>query len=218
MHLIAFFSDYPGIALSPTRTTISEIGETLGLDRHMISKCQRRFDQLDDGEWEELFDDRQALRSDIMDGTWVEFARKYWTDSFLADPETGEAYNFVRRSEKMSDEMRDPSDRKSKDRYRIFWLEEKVNVMYEAMKKAGKYAHGDSFHMSWPYFLSLRPFWVKDATRDTCMCIYHLRWREFANGLTEYRKSLRREQVSLWRNIWSTCMHMWITINHVGTC
>ena len=130
-------------ALSSTRTTVAEIGDALGLERHMIAKCQRRFDQLDDGDWEELFDDRQALRSDIMDKTWIEFVRKYWTDSFLANPETGEAYNFVRRSEKMSDEIRDPSDRKSKERYRIFWLEEKINFMFEAMKKAGKHVHGE---------------------------------------------------------------------------
>ena len=50
-------------ALSRTRTTITEIADELGLERHMIAKCQRRFDQLDDGEWEALFDDRQVCRT-----------------------------------------------------------------------------------------------------------------------------------------------------------
>ena len=54
--------------------------ETLAVAfRKLAHEVCRRFDQLDDGDWEELFDDRQALRSDMMDGTWVEFARKYST-------------------------------------------------------------------------------------------------------------------------------------------
>ena len=84
------------------------------------SAAQARFDALSDGEWEQLFDDRAAVRSDVLPELWVEHARSYWTDEFLAD-ENGQAYNFVRRSEKQSDEMRDPLDRKSPERYRIFW-------------------------------------------------------------------------------------------------
>ena len=133
----------------------------------------------------------------------------------------------------MSDEIRDPQDRKSNQRYRIFWLEEKINVMYDAMLSAGKHVFGArgeaeaagqegteggdgaegtengdgaegteggdgaeggggtdgdegtdgsgegtahrEFKFSWPAFLDLRPFWVKNATRDTyahaCICI-----------------------------------------------
>ena len=65
-------------------------------------------------------------------------------------------------------------DRKSQRRWRIFWLEERVNVMYEEMIRTGKLGFGSDFHYSWPAFLELRPFYVKDATRSTCMCVYHL--------------------------------------------
>lgn len=107
-------------ALSPTNTSIEEIGRNLKLDPRMIRKCQTRFDSLTDGEYEELFDDRQAVRSDTLPEAWLDFVRQYWTDPYLADAD-GKAYNFVRRSESQSDEMRDPKDRKSTERYRLHW-------------------------------------------------------------------------------------------------
>jgi hypothetical protein len=45
--------------------------------------------------------------------------------------------------------------------------------VYEAME-AGVLKWPD-FHMSQTIFSELRPFYVKDPTRETCMCIYHMR-------------------------------------------
>lgn len=69
-------------------------------------------------------------------------------------------------------------------------------LIYETMLQRGKQIFGPDFHMSWPYFLDLRPYYVKDATRETCMCVYHLRFEEMADGLLSYRRTLRREKVS----------------------
>lgn len=182
-------------AFSHTNTSTKDISEALGLNPRMVTKCQARFDALTDGEWEQLFDDHQATRSDKMSEVWRDFGLLFWTDPDLAD-EQGNALNFVRRSERMSDEIRDPANRKSLARYRIFWLEERINVMYATMLRMGKALHGETFTMGWKYFLSLRPFYVKDATRETCMCVYHLRWREFANGLLKYRKAVRHQKIS----------------------
>lgn len=169
-------------ALSKTRTIVTVIADTLGLERHMISKCEGRFAALSDGEWEELFGDRQALRADCTSPEWKEFALQFWIDPFLTDAE-GQAYNFVRRSERKADEIRDPNDRKSSERFRIYWLEERIHVMYGAMMRAGMEKFGDGvFHLSWPAFVVLRPFYVKNAKRETCMCVYHLRWRDLATG------------------------------------
>ena len=55
-------------------------------------------------------------------------------------------------------------------------------------------------------FRELRPFYVKDATRETCMCIYHLRWTEMANALLKYRQTCRAQGVS-------TCSCNFQTIN-----
>ena len=54
------------VALSRAQTSCREIGDMLGLDARLISACQKRFDALDDGEREQLFDDRQAKRSDTL--------------------------------------------------------------------------------------------------------------------------------------------------------
>ena len=115
-------------AISPSHTTIKEIADALGLDPRTISKCEARYDALSDGEWEQLFDDRQSVRSDTMDPEHIAFAVEFWKDEFLADAD-GQAYNFVRRSEKTKDELCDPSDRKSGARHRIVWLEERIGVM-----------------------------------------------------------------------------------------
>jgi len=75
-----------------------------------------------DGEWECLFDDRCAVRSDQLDEKWVEHALLYWTD-----PDLG----FVRCSEKMCDAIRDPNNRKA-PKQRLYTLETRIGDMYEA--------------------------------------------------------------------------------------
>ena len=44
-------------------------------------------------------------------------------------------------------------------------------------------------------FRELRPFYVKEATRETCMCIYHLRWTEFSSALLKYRSTCRAQGI-----------------------
>lgn len=85
------------------KVPVKDVANALGLDARLISKCQERFNALaNDGEWECLFDDRCAVRSDLLDEKWVEHALLYWMD-----PDLG----FVRCSEKMSDAIRDPNNR-----------------------------------------------------------------------------------------------------------
>ena len=211
-----------------SRTSYQQIGDALGLDAEMIGSCRKRFEALqNDGEWEQLFDERAAERSDTTPNEWLEFAADYWKVDDLG---------FVRTSEKMTDEIRDPDDRKA-PKQRIVYLESRIEDMYDAMLKAGKTrcvasaAQGvqgaccagrapllphphlkaataiayhrhprhrfSDFHLGRTKFRELRPFYVKDATRETCMCIYHLRWAEFSSGLLNYRNQLRKEKVSL---------------------
>lgn len=182
-------------ALSRTRATVKEIGDALGLNPKLISACRDRFDSLNDSEWEALFDDRQAIRSDKMDEEWLDFALEFWTEPDLAD-ENDEAYNFTRRAESASKVVRNPEERKSNETHRIHWLEERVQVIYGAMVKRGKEIFGNSFHFSWPMFLDLRPYYVKDSTRETCMCVYHMRFDEMARGLLKYRRTLKQQKVT----------------------
>lgn len=125
-------------ALAPSRVTVKEIGDALGLNPRMITKCRARFDALSDCDWEQLFDDRGAERDDKLAPEWKEFARQFWTDEMLAD-EQGNMYNYVRASEKNSDDIRDPAHRKSDESFRIHWLQENVGVMYKEMVRRGSW-------------------------------------------------------------------------------
>ena len=166
---------------------VKDVANAIGLNPRLVSQCKERFDALcNDGDWEQLFDDRGAVRSDELPEEWVEFALLYWTDEDLG---------FVRRSEKMSAAIRDPKDRKA-PKQRLFTLEARIGDMYEAMKAAGKERFGADFHFGLTKFRELRPFFVKDATRETCMCIYHLRWTQYCDALLKYRHTCRQMGVS----------------------
>ena len=48
-----------------SRTSYKVIGDALGLDAEMITSCRKRFEALqNDGEWQKLFDDHVAERSE----------------------------------------------------------------------------------------------------------------------------------------------------------
>ena len=47
------------------------------------------------------------------------------------------------------------------------------------------------FYMSATINGILRPFWVKNSTRETCLCVYHLRFMQSATDLANFRQGLR---------------------------
>lgn len=182
-------------AASHTRTSAKEIGDHLGLDFRMIKACSHRFEELKaDGAWEQLYDDRTRPRSDKLDQAWHDFALQYWTDPNLG---------LVRASEVARDTMRNPNDRSDKHQYRKHYLQKTVGDGHTEMLAAGKSTYGSLFRLSLTRFSDLRPFYVKDATRDTCVCVYHMRWHEFADGLRNYRKTLRTHKISACKCTWA---------------
>ena len=56
--------------------------------------------------------------------------------------------------------------RKSGVLHRIHFLDVKVEKIHTLILKKGKEVCGDSFHMSWPVVLRLRPFQVRTAGRE----------------------------------------------------
>ena len=82
----------------------------------------------------------------------------YWTEEDLG---------YVRRSEKMSDAIRNPNDRKA-PKERLFSLEGRIGDMYEAMKTAGTQHFGSEFHFGMTKFRELRPF-----SKKTCGSFHH---------------------------------------------
>lgn len=145
------------------KVPVKDVADALGLNRDLISKCKARYDALlNDGDWEQLFDDRGATRSDTLSQEWLDFALGYWTQEDLG---------YVRRSERMSAAIRNPNDRKA-PKERLFSLEGRIGDMYESMKATGIARFGDKFHVGMTKFRELRPFYVKGRrARRACVSI-----------------------------------------------
>ena len=94
----------------------------------------------------------------------------------------------------MSEAIRDPNNRKA-PKCRLYTLEARIGDTYDAMKAAGLQKYPD-FHLGLTKFRELRPFYVKDATRETCMCIYHLRWKQYCDAMLKYRTTCRQMGIS----------------------
>jgi hypothetical protein len=62
---------------------------------------------------------------------------------------------------------------------------------YASVVAKGKQRWGDDFHMSSTFIRDHRPWWVKDPSRDVCLCRYHLEFDLFATGLGKLRKQLK---------------------------
>lgn len=106
----------------------------------------------------------------------------------------------------------DVHGRSDKVLYRIHWLEMRIQDIQEIIVREGKRkfdrpaveatpatngncaidaAEAVEFHFSWWYTKKVRPFFVKDAGRDVCVCVYHLRFDIFVETLYNYTKRLR---------------------------
>ena len=81
----------------------------------------------------------------------------------------------------MADSMYDPKKRNSKtykrtasDLFRIYFLEVGYTKAAAKIVELGKAKFGSNFHCFYPKAMLLRPFFVKPATRRTCLCRYVL--------------------------------------------
>ena len=55
----------------------------------------------------------------------------------------------------------------------------------------GRERFGVEFQFSWKYCTKVRPFWVKEAGRETSVCIYHLRFDLMTEAWYVFTKKLR---------------------------
>ena len=66
-----------------------------------------------------------------------------------------------------------------------FYLKVKAKAAVEAQARGW-----EKFHVSSTSIREHRPFWVKDPTRDVCLCRYHLQFDLLAKGLSRLRKAI----------------------------
>ena len=155
-----------------------EASRITGYNRQQLSAAKERFDLWLDGDVEALYDARGKIREDSTPVEWLDFGKRYWLSQ-------------CRASEKAKDSIRDPKNRADKSRYRIHWKEDNVDVLYQKCLPAGKEELSTDFHISAKQFREVKPFQVKSAGRDVCMCIYHLRWELMCSALRTARQGMR---------------------------
>ena len=141
----------------------------------------------------------------MMDEAWITSAQDMWA-------------SCTRRSERAKDSLRNPNDKSDKRLYRVHWLEVRIQDIHEIILKEGARKFNCSavdavpatettaaipakpavvFHFSWWYVTKVRPFFVKPAGREVCVCVYHLRFDLFVEALYNYIKRLRGDLKAL---------------------
>jgi hypothetical protein len=153
-----------------TKGQLAVVSKEFGVPEDKLVDGQSRFLEWFDGDREKLVDFRGAVRSDKLPEEWVELAVRVWTEE-------------TRRSEKTKDSIRHPHNRADKTSYRIHYMEERLSDIHKKVIVEGKKVYGNEFHMSHIFTAQCKPFWVKDATREVCLCIYHLRFELMCEAL-----------------------------------
>ena len=143
---------------------------------------------------DQIADVGQAPPSSAMPAQWKQFCRQHWVDS-------------CRPGEKMRDELRNPKDRSDKEVYTIHFRERLIKDLHHDCVHKGKcewpVLSSDSdddadaarlkkgFKVSERTYRDQKPFFIRKAKRDQCLCIWHLRWEYIAEGLYNFWKARR---------------------------
>ena len=123
---------------------------------------------------------KREVRNDKLPKLWLDFAIAFWSDESVA-----------RESEISKRRIRNPYTRKDKATYGLHFLTVLLKEEYKMMLVAARTHFNGLFYMSATINSVLRPFWVKNSTRETCLCIYHLKFMQAAEDLANFRQSLR---------------------------
>ena len=158
------------------------VSAATGFPVALLSAGRDRWQSWFDGDADQLGDFRGQVRSDKMDNDWIDFAVGIWRTETRPDPSTKAS-------------IRNPHNHSDKVPYRIHYLEMRIGDMQKLIVTRGKEKYGDKFHFSWWYCIKVRPFWVKEAGRETSVCIYHLRFDLMVKALYVFTKKLRDAKV-----------------------
>ena len=72
----------------------------------------------------------------------------------------------------MKDELRNPTTRADPHYYRIHFQEDSTLDLLDDTFEAGVQKYGsDYFHLSMKTFLKLKPFQIRKARDETCVCV-----------------------------------------------
>ena len=167
----AIASNYP-------QRKLGQLALATGATTKQLSKAQKRWKDWCDGTAEIFYDKRGQERSDKLPDEWLELATDVWMD-------------LTRPSEKAKDSLKHPKKRKDETMYRIRWQECLTSEVHDEIMLRGKERFGEDFHFSMWYVLKCRPFFVKPAGRDVCLCVYCLRFALQVEALHQHYKTCR---------------------------
>ena len=162
--------------------SMAAVADALSLGPNGVEKLSLRVHVADDftstGVFEQIYDDRCLQRSDTFSQKQIDWLVH---DCWLSD-------DFTRESQNKGDEVFDPKSRKEdRKHHRKRYLELPLGEFYCQVQERGKKEFGNDFHMSSWFIRKHRPFWVKETTRDVCLCRYHLEFDLLAKGFHQLR-------------------------------
>ena len=177
---------YLPLAHAANNASDRKVADLLNLNRKQLSAARERLKQVSEDENGQLIPFRGAQRSDSLPEEWVEFAVQYWTAN-------------TRVSEQRKDTITDKHNRKDKTPHRIHFLESSVGMLYVRFNRDGAIQFKTQiemnlmpqWHFSTASFRACRPFFVKSAKQDCCVCTYHLHFDFITNGIRKLRLGLR---------------------------
>ena len=166
---------------------------------------------------------RRGVRSDRLRAEWEQFARNFWTHEDVSRP-SEISKKSIRNPNNLSDDTQyrlhymyvsvgreydmmvkaaEAQGARYHEQHEALAQAaagKKGQPEYESLMKVvnQRKAQRDSFtffHLSSTWNSELRPFYVKDACIDSCLCIYHLKFMQTTLDLYNFRKALRQSKV-----------------------
>ena len=117
----------------------------------------------------------------MRDPEWTKFVLE---DCWLDD-------EFTRESEKASDKRQNPHTKKDPELKTVRFLEMSNQEMLKLVNEKGTKKFGPTFKISSWSLRSLKPWWIKSAGREVCLCRYHLGWDLMVEALYNARKTIK---------------------------
>ena len=155
--------------------TVAAAARLLGTNEQGLRDALSRWDQFEAGDRDTVYDDLEAAPHAYEYATFV---REQW----LAR---------TRESERMTDELRNPKDRSDPLYYRVHFQEDRSEDLLDDIFEAGVFKYGiDDFHLSMKTLMKLKPFQVRKAGAETCVCVHHLKWAKMVQSYYKQRKAL----------------------------
>ena len=96
-----------------------------------------------------------------------------------------------RESERMRDELRNPKDRSDPQTYRVHFQEDRTVDLLDRVFEAGNREYGCDFKLSMKTFRKFKPFQVRKARDESCVCIHHLKWAKMIQSWYKERKKFK---------------------------